>query len=91
MKPAIQYLENFTSEREAKDCFAFLKEQCDYIGGRILPPLGPGWWTMGKPLKTDWTVQTFHELMPNENVSSLPDGCRLVVILDSQKKSLGIA
>lgn len=87
---AIQYIEDFKTAKEAEECFGFMKTQSDYIGGRILPPVGPGWWTMGAPLKTDWTVQTFHEADGIGREDLLPDGCRLVIILDSQRKALGI-
>lgn len=75
----IQYMEDAKHEVGAHDMFEFLRMQIDFLGGRILPP-GPG--------KPHWRVQAFFQDSADE---PLPDGCRRVLVLPSQRRALGLA
>ena len=80
---AIQYTDSFSSEPEAQAAFGFLAIQDDYLGGRVLPPVNQAG-------KDSWRVQTFHERGEVACEDLLPDGCRLVMVPESQASSLGI-
>lgn len=80
MRHAIQYIGEFPSgESDAAAALEFLATQSDFIAGRLLPPAGQ----VGRE---HWRVQTFHEPAGPEG-GWLPDGCRVVVLLDSVLRS----
>lgn len=88
---AIQVMERFGKEADARECFAFNATQAGFLGGRILEPLGPAFWTNGAPLRTGWTVQVFFDADGVQRGDWLPDGMRLVIIPESQRRALGVA
>lgn len=88
---AIQYTDTFNTEADARSAYDFLATQVDFLGGRVQEPVTRGWW---EPASADavvrpWKVQVFFSAEGVESVW-LPDGCRLVTILDSQRSTLGI-
>lgn len=90
MTQVIQYIDTARTEQEACNMLAWLATQVDYIGGRILEPVTRGWWEVGTgPESTTWGVQVFFQDAPE--ASWLPDGCRRVILLNSQRKQFGLA
>lgn len=77
---AIQYIEKAKNEDDAKEMLTGLMFLEGCIGGRTLPP-------SDVIDKNTWRVQAFFK---DENIDTLPDGCRKVYISDSQKALLGI-
>jgi hypothetical protein len=77
---ALQSIDRVATETEAHQTLAAMAEQDGYLGGRVLPPRdGLG-----------WRVQMFWADDVPEN-GPLPDGYRRVLLLESQRKTLGIA
>ena len=91
---AMQYVDSYKTETEARQAFEFMSGQDDCLGGRVMPPAQRGWWEVGEPSGEDakWRIQTFHRLDDGfDRAALLPDGCRVVLILDSQRKALGVS
>lgn len=78
MKEYLQFVETAASEAEALTMFQWLALQVDFCGGRVLPPGG------GKP----WRVQAFFDDVPG--VGWFPDGVRRVMVMDSQRRAVGL-
>lgn len=77
---AIQCLEEFGSESDAREALAAFSDQHGYLGGRVLPP-GPG--------KPRWRMQAFvTDDGPRDGW--LPDGCRRVTVPPGQRAALGL-
>jgi hypothetical protein len=76
---AIQYVDDARDEAEAHERLGFCTSLPDCLGGRVLPP---------SPSKPTWRLQAFFEDVPE--AVWLPDGCRRVFILDSQRRLLGL-
>jgi hypothetical protein len=76
---AIQFIDESNDEATAEQAFTWLQTQVGYLGGRILSP------SASKP---KWRVQAFFEDEPA--AEWLPDGCLRVLILDRQRRMLGV-
>lgn len=77
----IQYSDNFGDrESEARAALESLRSQAGFKGGRILPP---------DSAKPGWKLQAFFDDEPESGW--LPDGLRRVMVLDSQRRLLGIS
>lgn len=76
MRYAIQYVEGFGHAEKARETIGFLRTQEGYLGGRVLEPVN-------QVDKNCWRVQAFFESFDHiTHNTPLPDGCRLVCLLD---------
>lgn len=73
MQAAIQIMEGFDSEQEARTCLDGLLAQEGCFAGRIIPP---------SPAKPRWRVQAFQQ-NEGEPTMWLPDGMRHVTLPDA--------
>lgn len=83
----VQQITECPSEEEAVRLLTTMKTMDDYLGGRIIRPLGKQWWNLGEPEKV-WRVQTLFEDCGSEN--ALPEGLRRVLVLPSMFYSFGM-
>lgn len=79
----IQYIEAANDEQHAKSMIDGLRQQSDFRGARILPPVN-------QEGKNMWRVQAFFTDATTPGTTWLPDGCRRVMVLPSQFASMGI-
>ena len=77
----IQITETCEHSKEAGEVLSGLSEQNDWVGGRITLDINGG-----------FLVQSFHEDATCAGMTDgwLPDGCRRVFVLNSQRKRMGI-
>lgn len=78
---AVQHIEERATETEAREALGFMLSQDDCLGGRLLQPRG---------MRHTYTVQTFHRANDVQLYGWLPDGCRVVLIPENSRRSLGI-
>lgn len=85
---ATEYTDDCKSKQDADLVFSGCAMQADFLGGRILPPPGVGWWEVGSKPSETWKVQAFFEDCGLENSNHLPDGRRRVIVVGAARQAI---
>jgi hypothetical protein len=86
---AVQLLEEVKTADEAVRLLTTLKATDGFVGGRLIPPAGKGWWMEEAPPEI-WKVQVLYLDCGPDHAAALPEGMKRVLVLPCMFRTFGI-